>query len=221
MLENYPGTILTFLRELKQNNNKGWFEAHRPNYNAALATFEKLIDPVIDELRESDQLKDLSARQCLSRIYRDLRFSKDKSPYKTNFGAMITPGGWNANAFGYYISLEPGGQSMIAGGLHNVSTAHLARFREAMDKDPHRFKQITQSGDFLETFGEIQGERLMTNPRGYDRTHPEIALLQLKQVTAIHRYSDSEVADVDFGAQILTACRRLKPFLDYLSEITQ
>ncbi len=221
MLDNNPVSILIFLKELKQNNNKGWFEAHRTNYNAAVANFEKLIDPVIDELRASDQLKDLSARLCLSRIYRDIRFSKDKSPYKTNFGAMITPGGWNASAFGYYISLEPGGKSMIAGGLHNPTTEQLTLFREAIDKDAHSLKKIARSADFQETFGEIQGERLKTNPRGYDRTHPEIALLQLKQVTAIHRYSDSEVADVDFGSRILTACRRMKPFLNYLNEITR
>ena len=219
VVNNTLGSILAFLSELKQNNNKDWFEAHRSNFNAARDAFEGFIDSIIDELRGTYQLNDLSAKQCIARIYRDIRFSKDKSPYKTNFGAMIAPGGWKTSAFGYNVSIEPVGQSMTAGGLYSPLPEQLARFREVIDRDPSVFKQVTGASEFFETFGEVQGERLKTNPRGYGRNHPEIALLQLKQVTAIRRFSDAEVVHPDFQEQVILACDRMKPFLEYMHSI--
>jgi uncharacterized protein (TIGR02453 family) len=110
--------ILAYLEDLSRHNNKAWFEQHRSAYDIARGTFEAFVDGVIDVFRVRDGLGDLSARRCLPRINRDVRFSKDKSPYKTNFGALIAPGGWKAVAHGYYISLQPRGQTIVAGGLY-------------------------------------------------------------------------------------------------------
>ncbi len=215
------GQILEFVDELSQNNNKIWFDQHRPDYEAARSSFEQLIDELIDEFRASDHLQGLAAKDCIARIYRDIRFTKDKSPYKTNLAAVIAPGGWRSTYLGYYLSIAPQGQSMVAGGLYLPTPEQLNRFRQVIADNAHAFKKIIGAQDFLQAFGSVEGERLKTVPKGYDRTHPEIALLQLKQITAVHHFSDQEVLAPDFPAQVALLCRAMKPFLTYLGSITQ
>jgi uncharacterized protein (TIGR02453 family) len=207
---------LTFIEALQQNNNKPWFEQNRPAYEKAREAFERFVDYLISEFRESDQLQGLTARQCVARINRDIRFSKDKSPYKSGFGARIAPGGWKGTRLGYYVHLEPNDRTMLAGGLYAPEPEQLARFRQAIDRDAAQFRQLTGAKTFLETFGTIRGERLKTAPQGYDRSHPEIELLQLKQVTVVHPFSDAEVLAPEFPHRALAVCGAMKPFLDYL-----
>ncbi len=215
------GLVLHFLDDLSQNNNKTWFDRHRPDYEAARGAFEELVDALIDEFRISDHLQGLKARDCTARIYRDVRFTRDKSPYKTNLAAVIAPGGWRSTYLGYYISIAPHGQSMVAGGVYLPTPEQLNGFRQAIDEDASGFKDITGAPDFVQVFGSVEGERLKTAPRGYDRTHSEIALLQLKQITAVHHFADQEVTARDFPAQAALMCRAMKPFVTYLSSITQ
>ncbi len=132
--------VLGFLDELSRNNNKAWFDQHRPAYESARLTFMQLIDSLIDELRESDHLGGLSARDCVARIYRDIRFSRDKSPYKTNMGAIIAPGGWRSQPLGYYISIQPQGQSMVAGGLHSPTPEQLTALPAGHRRAPGRLQ---------------------------------------------------------------------------------
>jgi uncharacterized protein (TIGR02453 family) len=213
------GSILDFLDELGHFNNKAWFDEHRPAYEAARATFYQFIDGLIDEFRATDQLQGLAAKTCVARINRDIRFSKDKSPYKTNFGAMVAPGGWKSTALGYYISIQPRGQSMVAGGWYQPTPEQLSRFRQAIDEDAAPLKKLTRAKAFVETFGAIEGERLKTAPQGYDRAHPDLALLQLKQITIIKRFTDKEVEARDFHGKVVSACRAMKPFLNYLKGV--
>jgi len=208
--------ILSFLDELSRHNNKAWFDEHRPVYAATRETFERFIDDIIDEFRESDHLLGLTAKDCIARIYRDLRFSKDKTPYKTNMAAIIVPGGWRSPSLGYYISIEPQGQSLVAGGLYDPTAEQLNRFREAIGEDAAAFKKLTNAKDFVDAFGAVEGDRLKTAPKGYDRAHPEIALLQLKQITVVHHFTDEEVLASDFAGQVVVVCRAMKPFLDNL-----
>jgi uncharacterized protein (TIGR02453 family) len=214
-----PGPILSFLTELSQNNNKTWFTLHRPEYDAARTAFEQMTNEVIDEFRQSDHLEGLSAKDCISRIYRDIRFSKDKSPYKTNMAALIGRGGWRATLSGYYLSLAPQGQSMVAGGLYDPTPAQLNQFRQAIDMDAETYKKVTAAKDFVEVFGGVEGELLKTTPKGYEKTHPEISILKLKQIMVVHHYSDQEVQASDFLDQVVAACWAMKPFLKYLNEI--
>lgn len=211
--------ILDFLAELSAHNTKPWFDAHRPAYEAARGTFEQFIDGLIDEFRVADHLHGLTARECIARIYRDVRFAKDKSPYKTNFGALIAPGGWKTMGNGYYVSLQPHGQSMVAGGLYNPTPAQLDRFRRAIAADAAPLKKIRRAAAFVAAFGDIEGERLKTAPKGYDKAHPDIALLQLKQITVIHRFTDQAVLARDFARQVVGVCQAMRPFLNYLDEI--
>ena len=208
--------ILTFLGDLRQHNHKTWFDQNRPAYETARDTFARFIDALIDEFRASDQLYDLTAQDCIFRINRDVRFAKDKSPYKINFGAMIAPGGRKSTRLGYYVSIEPQGQSLIAGGWYMPTAQQLARFRQAIDRDAGDLKKIMRARAFIEHFGSIAGEKLKTAPQGYDRAHPDIELLRLKQITVMQHVSDQDVLARNFPRRAVAACRAMRPFLNYL-----
>lgn len=208
---------LRFLDELARHNRRDWFAAHRADHEAARDAFAAFLEVIIAAFRASDGLGGLTARECMTRIHRDVRFSQDKSPYKTNLAAVVAPGGWKGSARGYYIHLEPGGRSLLGGGLHNPTAPELARFRQAVLKDPASFRRATHGKAFTEIFGEIVGERLKTAPRGHDPAHPEIATLRLKQVLALRYLSDEQMTAPDAAVQLIRACRALRPFLDWLA----
>jgi uncharacterized protein (TIGR02453 family) len=208
---------LDFLSDLSKNNNRAWFDQHRARNEAARQAFESLVGDLIDEFRASDGLRGLSAKECLFRINRDIRFSKDKSPYKTNLAATIAPGGRKSTRLGYHVWIGPGGNSGVAGGLYMPSAAQLNRFRKAIDRDASEFKKLTRARAFVAQFGMIEGERLKTSPKGYDQDHPEIDLLRLKQVTVVWNFPDKAVVARDYPEQVIKACRAMRPFLDYLN----
>ena len=213
--------VLAFLDDLGKHNNKTWFDQHRAAYEEARDIFGRFVDGLIDELRTSDHLQGLTAKDCVARINRDIRFSKDKSPYKTSMGAAIAPGGRKSSQLGYHIYITPRGHSVVAGGLYMPDAKQLTRFRSAIDRDADEFKRITNTKLFVEQLGEVGGEKLATAPQGYSRTHPEIELLRLKQVTVARHFADKDVLSPDFASRILKTCRAMKPFLDYLNRILQ
>jgi uncharacterized protein (TIGR02453 family) len=210
-------STLSFLNELEKNNNKVWFDSNRPTYEGARDTFLAFVDNLIDELRDSDHLGYLSAKECVMRINRDIRFSKDKSPYNSRLAASIAPGGRKSTHMGYYIAIESGDRSLIAGGLYAPTPQQLSLFRQTVAQNSSELKEIISARAFVEQFGKIGGEKLKTAPQGYDRDHPEIELLQFKQVIALHRFSDNDVLAPDFLEQAVVACHALKPFLDYMN----
>lgn len=209
--------VLTFLEEIGKNNNKPWFEANKPLYQAAMTEFEHFTDALIDEFRLADNLQDLRAKDCISRIYRDVRFSKDKSPYKTNLWASIAPGGKKNMHMGYHVSIQPQGRTMLAGGMYEPSPENLYRFRQSIAEDAREFKQIIAEKAFQDYFGGIEGEKLKTAPQGFDKDHPEIDLLKYKQVVVVRYFSDQQVLANDFLSLVITGCRAMRPFLDYFT----
>ncbi len=211
--------ILSFLSNLSNHNNKTWFDQHRQDYEAARDAFESFINALIDEFRGLDDLQDLSAKDCISRIYRDIRFSKDKSPYKTNMWATIAPGGKKTMQMGYHVSIQPQGRSILAGGMWEPTPEQLANFRQAINHNAAEFKKITSEKALLDYFGGIEGEKLKTAPQGYDRSHPEIELLQYKQVVVAHSFTDQQVLANDFFSQVVKGCHAMRPFLNYLDGI--
>jgi len=211
---------LQFLAQLERNNNKAWFEENRPAYDAARAAVEDFLEAVIDALRNTDQLGDLTAKQCLMRIHRDIRFSRDKSPYNTAISASIAPGGRKSGKMGYYISVGPGNRTIVAGGLYSPTPEQLARFRKAIESDASRLRAIAKARPFVEHFGQIAGEKLKTAPKGYDRAHPDIDLLQLKQAIVIRHFTDAEILKPDFPERVVAACKAMKPFVTWLDETT-
>jgi uncharacterized protein (TIGR02453 family) len=211
--------IFNFLSELAKNNERPWFEAHRSEYQIAKDRFEDLVNEIIDEFRPLEDLGGISAKDCVMRIFRDVRFSKDKSPYRTSMAASITAGGRKSERMGYYLHLEPHNNSMVASGLYNPTPEQITRFREVISHDPEPFKEIIGDPAFKQVFGDLRGEKLKTAPRGFDPDHPEIELLRLKQVLAIHPLNDAAVLGNELVSQIVQSFAALKPFVDYLNGV--
>lgn len=211
--------VLDFLTGIQRNNNKAWFEKNRPAYERAREQYELLIDQVIAGFGTVEDLGGITAKDCVMRIYRDLRFSKDKSPYKRSMAASIGPGGRRSTRLAYYLHIEPPNASVIAGGLYAPDSAHITQFREAIDRNAAPFKKVINTAAFKQTFGAVQGEKLKTAPKGYERDHPEIELLRLKEVVAIQRLTDAQVLSPKFSDHVIEAFKAMKPFLDYLNSV--
>lgn len=211
--------VLTFLAGLQKNNNKAWFEKHRTAYEDAKVRFEALVDDLIGELGKAEDLSGVTAKESVMRIYRDVRFSKDKSPYKSGMGAAIGPGGKRSARLKYYLHIEPKDASMIAGGMHMPEPAQINKFRAAIGHDARPFKAIINDPAFKRFFGSVEGEKLKTFPQGFDRDHPDIELLRLKQVAAVKHLSDQDILAPGFRQQAAQAFKAMKPFLDYLNSV--
>jgi uncharacterized protein (TIGR02453 family) len=212
-------SVLDFLSDLKQHNNKAWFEEHRAAYEVARTNFENFVDQLIGEYGEIEDLGGITAKDSIMRIYRDTRFSKDKSPYKTNMGATIAPGGKKSMDLGYHIHMQPHDETLIAGGLYMPTPEQLARFRMAIDQDAAPFKALLEDKEFKKYFGRLDGEKVKTVPQGYSRDHPEIELLRFKQVVIVHRLSDEMVLSPKFSTDVIKTFTAMKSFLDYLNAI--
>ena len=211
--------MMRFLAQLRQHNDRAWFEVHRADYEDAKARFEALVDQIIVGLAPIDDLAGLQAKDCMMRIFRDVRFLKDKSPYRTSFGATLSPGGRKSRKLGYHMSLAPGGESIIAGGLYMPEPAQLNRLRDALAEDARPLKAVAADRNFKKYFGQLEGEKLKTVPQGYDRDHPDIELLRFKQLVAVHRPSDEVVLGPRFAAHAVKVCAAMKPFNDFLNDV--
>lgn len=212
-----PKSSLDFLCQLKENNNKQWFEANKPKYLIELSHIETFSDALLQELSKTDVLETISGKKSVYRIYRDIRFSKDKTPFKTFWGGSYTRATKQRRG-GYYFHLEKG-NSFFAGGFWGPNAADLKRIRSEFDQDSESFRKILNSESFISSFGILQGEQLKTAPKGFDVTHPAIDLLRYKQFLIIKRFTDEEVLSPFFLEQALDTCNNMRPFFDYMSEV--
>ena len=211
--------VFVFLSSLRANNRKDWFDPHKAEYENARNQFAHLLEAVLAELRDLEELRAVDPRACIQRIYRDIRFSKDKSPYHTSLSATFPAWNQRASHLPYYIHLEPGGASIVAGGLHTPTPTQLARFRKAAAQDASALKAAASAPDFYNTFGDLSGETLKTVPREFPRDHPEADLLRRKQILAILTVSDSQALSNGLAQHIASACRALRPLLLVLQEM--
>lgn len=210
---------LNFLRDLAQHNNRDWFQANRPRYDAAKAEFELFITRVLARINTTQPLGTTTAKDCIFRINRDVRFSKDKSPYKLNLAAGIGPGGRSSGRIDYYFHLQPNGETFIGAGMYQPLPTELAAFRQEIDYNPAGLKAIIDADDFRAYFPEIWGESLKTTPKGYPADHPDIDLLKRKQVFFSHRYTDREITGPNFADELARACALIKPYCDFLNDL--
>ena len=212
-----PKSSLDFLLKLKENNNKPWFETNKPNYLKELNYIETFADALLQELSKTDVLETASGKKSVYRIYRDIRFSKDKTPFKTFWGGSYTRATASRRG-GYYFHLEKG-NSFFAGGFWGPNAADLKRIRSEFDHDAESFKKILNSKSFTSTFGTLQGEQLKTAPKGFDINHEAIDLLRYKQFLIMKRFTDEEVLSPLFLEQALDTCKKMRPFFDYMTEV--
>jgi len=209
-----------FLKQIKKNNNKAWFDAHKDSYLAAKANVDGFVDDVIKAFLSFDKsLAGLKAKDCVFRIYRDVRFAKDKRPYKTNLGASINAGGKKAEVAGYYLHLEPGA-SMIAGGRWMPSSDHLKKIRQEIDYNGKQLHKILSDKNFKKYFGALDSSeeyKLARPPKGYDKDHKDVELLKLTSYLVWHEFSDKDVLSKNFLKNLTATAKAMKPLMDFLN----
>ena len=213
-------STLDFLDSLKDNNNRDWFIKNRPAYIDAKDNFESFVQDIINNIVDFEPiLKGLEVKSCVYRINRDIRFSNDKSPYKSHLGAFIVRGGKkNGDKFaGYYVHIEPA-KSIIAGGAYMPPAPLLSAIREKIDEEPDEFIKIINSKDFVKCFGEIDGEKLKKAPKGYPSDHPNIELLKFKSYLIVNEVNDGFVLSQNYFDHVLKVLKAMKPFNDFLNE---
>lgn len=210
--------ILSFLSELKEHNQKEWMDAHKQQYQQARQAFIALVGQLLEGLKSHDpSLEGIQPKDCIFRINRDIRFSKDKTPYKIWMSAVMAEGGKKTLEAIYYLHLQPGDESMVAGGIYEPLGEQLRKIRQEVDYNAAELKEIVYHPDFLKYFGEIQGDKLSRAPKGYPADHPNIEFLKLKSYLAIRKFSDAEVLQDDFVEEVLKTFRAVQPFNEYLN----
>jgi uncharacterized protein (TIGR02453 family) len=211
---------LNFLKSLSKNNNREWFEKNKSKYLEAKATFEDAVASLLNEfIKFDDRLGGLDPKKLPFRIYRDVRFSKDKSPYKNNMGAGFSPNGKLIQEPGYYFHLEPGNKSMIAGGIYMPDATNLSKIRQEIDYNADVLKKIVNDKKFKTNFEDFsQSDKLKTMPKGYPKDHPHGEWLKLKSFIVIHTFTDKEVGDKKFLKNVAAIAKSMKPMNDFLRE---
>jgi len=209
-----------FLKTLKKNNDRDWFKDHKKDYEKAKKEFTDFMDALIFKIAKFDkEISHFSAKDTIFRIYRDVRFSKDKSPYKTHFGAHVTSAPKRSEIHtraGYYIHVEPGG-TMLAGGAYLPEGGWLKAIRQEIHYNADSLKEIINDPNFKKYF-TMEGEKLKTAPRDYPKDHPEIELLKHKSFLAVHRCEDQEVLSDNFLKHCTQAFKALYPFDQFLNQ---
>jgi len=214
-----PSTI-KFLKDLKKNNTKEWFDANRKVYEAAKKDFLDLTEAVLKDIAAKDKtLSHLEPKKCVFRINRDVRFSKDKSPYKTNMGMSISKGGKSAMSAGYYFHLEPGA-CFVGGGIYMPMPDEVKKIRQEIDYNWDEFKKIITAKKFVTVFGDVTKSAefsLVRPPKGYDENNPAIDYIKLKSWIASTALQDVELADKNLSKKIVSVFEAMKPLIDFLN----
>ena len=214
--------ILSFLKQIKQNNSREWMEENKKLYIDARDEFVAITKHVIDEVAKFDPaLASLDPKKSIFRLNRDIRFSKNKDPYKTNFGAYMMEGGKKAGKAGYYLHLEPGNESFIAGGVYMPESDKLAKIRQEIDYNGKEFVSIISQNNFKSIFKTVEGDRLKRPPKGYLEDHPHIDLLKLKSFLVVHKITDEQVMKSDFPQFITATFKAMLPFNNFLNVALQ
>lgn len=207
-----------FLRQLKNNNHKEWFDANRLLYQKIKAEFETLVDLLIREICTFDSaIYGITARDSIFRINRDIRFSSNKMPYKTNLGAFIAKGGRKGIHAGYYIHVEPE-NCFLAGGIYMPSAPMLKAIRTAILDNAQEFLEIVQTRDFIDNFGYSLGtEKLRNLPKGFPADFPYADYLKYKSYTVLKEESDETYQQASFMNEAISVFKAMKPFNDFLN----
>ncbi len=212
--------ILSFLTDLSIHNNKEWFDENRSRYQEAKTLFEHFTDLLIHEISRFDpEVGGLQAKDCTFRIFRDVRFSNDKRPYKTNFGAYINKGGKKSAFAGYYFHLAPD-ECFVAGGAHMPTPDQLKAIRESIVDDPEFFKSILNAPEFKKQFGELKGEKVKTSPRGFSKDFAELELIKFKQYFVMRTIPEVLLLSDTLIPETVTAYKALKPLNDFINDLT-
>ncbi|RYP67811.1 hypothetical protein DL769_005673 [Monosporascus sp. CRB-8-3] len=228
---------LLFLRDLKANNKRSWLKMHDPEYRRSLKDWESFVESLTERIAEADDtIPELPLKDVIFRIYRDIRFTKDPTPYKAHFSAAWSRTGRKGPYACYYVHVEPGGRSMVGGGLWHPDNGALARLRASIDERPHRLRRVLLDPAFRRTFlpGAKAGDErsaiaafaaanqenaLKTRPKGFHPEHRDLELLKLRNFTIGKKIDDSVLTSEDAQDKIMAIIRPMVPFITFLNSV--
>ena len=205
-----------FLNDLRENNNKEWFQENKNRYEASHLEMIAFAEEVIRLVNDFDVIETASGKKSLYRIYRDVRFSKDKTPYKTHWSGQLKRAGQSRRG-GMYFGIEPN-NSMIGGGFWGPNKDDLLLIRKQIEMDADLLRDVLENESFKDFFGGMSGDQVKTAPKGFEKTHPNIDLLRYKQYLIGKHYNDNEVLRKDFAEQIAEGFRKMMPFFQCFTE---
>ncbi len=208
-----PKDTISFLRDLKLNNNRDWFNENKQRFNSIQSGVKEFANEVNESLKKIDDIEKLK----IFRIYRDLRFSKDKTPYKKNIGMAFHRAKPELRG-GYYLEISAD-ESFIAVGFWNPNKEDLFRIRKEIEVDGQEFKSVINHGKIKEIWGEIKGQEVKTSPKGFNVDHQHIDLIKKKQFIFIKKLSEEEILDENFQKKLVSYFVSIRPFFDYMSEV--
>lgn len=215
-----PSTT-SFLKALKKNNNKPWFDTHRDKYLDAKYNFEEFVASLLSKMISVDEdLKDLVPKNCTFRINRDIRFSKNKTPYKINLSASFNRGGKKSIYAGYYFHLQPGGNSFVGGGLWRPEPIELKKLRQEIDYCFPEFKKIINTAAFKNNYGELErdeNQMLVNVPKGYEKENPAADFLRMKSFVATKNLGDADVLAPKLANEVIQSFKALMPLIKFIN----
>lgn len=217
-LSRMENTVITkdtlrFLSALKSNNNREWFEQNKPEFKSLEAGVKAFYRSLMDKMNEHDEIEKLK----VFRIYRDVRFSKDKTPYKTHFAGSFSRLGAHLRG-GYYLQIKPG-ESFIAAGFWQPNSQDLLRIRKEFEHDASGFRELINRPSFKKTWGELVGDEVKTAPKGFNKEDPNIDLIRKKAFIFVQKFTDKEVLSKAFIDEVNNSFIEIRPYFDLMSEI--
>lgn len=215
-MSSFPKSSLDFIKELEKNNNKEWFAEHKSTYEIEKAKVIMFADTLLNEMNTHDNIQNESGKKCLHRIYRDVRFSKNKTPYKNNWPISFV----RATKYlrgGYYVHIQPG-QIFIGCGFWDPSKEDLLRIRQQITLFGDELIAIIEEKKFKKNFGTLEGDKLVNGPKGFEKDDQYIELLKYKQFLVSKTFTDEEALKPDFAKTISDSFKDVRPFLNFMSE---
>lgn len=202
-----------FLKDIRKNNNREWFHENKPVYTEANTNMKDFLSHIEEELNKIDVIE----KKKLFRIYRDVRFSKDKTPYNSHFSMSLGREGAFRRG-GYFLKVTPGG-SMVGGGFYNPNPKDIKLIRDHISVDDKPLRKVLAAKKFKDTFGVLMGDQVKSAPRGYDKDHPSIDLLRYKSMYVFKSFKDSEVLSPKFSSEVIKVYKAIQPFFQYMTDI--
>jgi len=209
-----PKSALDFFKNLEKNNNRDWFNEHKKEFKAIETEVKNIYTIIFENIKSHDDVDKLK----MFRIYRDVRFSKDKTPYKTHFGGSFHRTKPKLRG-GYYLHLAPNNQSFLATGFWEPNKDDLFRIRKEFEMDDQEMRKIISNKKFKSVWGSLLGDELKTAPRDFDKEHPAIDLIKKKQYIFTKKYTDKEVTSIDFLKEVDKSFKAIRPYFDYMSDV--
>ena len=205
--------VFNFLSDLKKNNNKEWFEEHKSEFKKYQSEVKTFLEAAKDNLNHHDEIE----KTKMFHIYRDVRFSKDKTPYKSHFAGFFSRLGAHLRG-GYYIHIKPG-ESFLGVGFFAPNKEDLFRIRKELEMDAGEFREVINQKELKAIWGELRGDELKTAPKGFDKEHPDIDLIRKKQFMFVRNFTDKEVLSPTFLDEVDKSYRAIRPYFDLMSDI--